>query len=178
MPDRCKFARGRMITFFIATLMTTLKPDNHTEVQSDFGYGMLAGILGGACFGFIMQLTGMMGRYAEIVGGYKDIDGWFVHIVVSAILGAIYGAAGYRIFEELACFGPCVWTDLVGTRKPHRHTGTHGRGNILLQRLRLVGTAREFDLRPPHRRRFCDDVAWLRPACDTAAAFLLIPLIL
>lgn len=100
MPDRCKFARGRMITFFIATLMTTLKPDNHTEVQSDFGYGMLAGILGGACFGFIMQLTGMMGRYAEIVGGYKDIDGWFVHIVVSAILGAIYGAAGYRISKS------------------------------------------------------------------------------
>ncbi len=84
-----------------------------TEVKSDFGYGMIGGIIGGAAFGILMQLAGIMTTYATIIGGSKDIDAWFIHILVSAVLGALYGYSVYRVSKSWLIggllFGFALW---------------------------------------------------------------------
>ena len=79
---------------------TRTSSNTSSELQPDFGFGIIAGILGGACMAIVMQITGLMTRYTAIIGGTKDIDAWFVLIVLCAILGAGYGVAAYRVHKN------------------------------------------------------------------------------
>jgi uncharacterized membrane protein YagU involved in acid resistance len=55
--------------------------------------GALAGIAGGIVFGMLMAMTGMLPVVAMLVGSESAIVGVFVHLVISAILGALFGVA-------------------------------------------------------------------------------------
>ena len=54
--------------------------------------GVIGGIVGGLLFGMMMQMMGMMGMVAMIVGSESIAIGWFVHLVISAFTGAIFGS--------------------------------------------------------------------------------------
>lgn len=56
------------------------------------GAGIVAGLVGGVVFGAMMHMMGMIGMIAGLVGQDGAAVGWGVHLVNSAIIGAIYGA--------------------------------------------------------------------------------------
>lgn len=54
--------------------------------------GVIGGLVGGLVFGALMQMMGMMPMVAGLIGQESVGVGWVVHLVNSAIIGAIYGA--------------------------------------------------------------------------------------
>lgn len=56
------------------------------------GVGIVAGLIGGVVFGAMMHMMGMIGMIAGLVGQDSAAIGWVVHLVNSAVIGAIYGA--------------------------------------------------------------------------------------
>ena len=73
-------------------------PQSHTAAQpawraEPIAAGALAGIAGGVVFGLMMQLMmpPMMGMIGSLLG--VPSLGWGVHLVFSAIIGAIFGLA-------------------------------------------------------------------------------------
>ena len=62
------------------------------------GLGALAGLAGGIVFGVLMHAMGMLGMVAGLIGADSVAVGWGVHLVNSAIIGAVFGAlAGGRL---------------------------------------------------------------------------------
>lgn len=59
--------------------------------------GALAGLAGGVVFGAMMQAMGMIGMVAELVGSTSIAMGWGVHLLNSAIIGGIFGAAASSV---------------------------------------------------------------------------------
>lgn len=59
--------------------------------------GVIGGLAAGFVFGLMMQAFGMIPMVAMLVGSQALAVGWIVHLVNSAIFGAIYGTfAGGR----------------------------------------------------------------------------------
>ncbi len=56
------------------------------------GMGAVAGLAGGILFGAMMHMMGMISMVGGLVGQQSVAVGWAVHLVNSAIIGAIYGA--------------------------------------------------------------------------------------
>lgn len=52
--------------------------------------GITGGLLGGVLFGAMMQMMGMMGMVAMLVGSEAVGVGWIVHLAISAVFGSVY----------------------------------------------------------------------------------------
>jgi uncharacterized membrane protein YagU involved in acid resistance len=55
--------------------------------------GIVGGLLGGVLFGAMMQMMGMMGMVAMLVGSEAVGVGWIVHLAISAVFGGVYALA-------------------------------------------------------------------------------------
>ncbi len=53
--------------------------------------GAIAGLAGGAVFGMMMGLMGMLPMVGMLVGQESAIIGLGVHMLISALIGAVYG---------------------------------------------------------------------------------------
>ena len=63
-----------------------------TRGLQSLGRGALASMVGGLLFSLVMIATGALPRVAQIVGGTSPVLGFLVHLVISALIGASYGA--------------------------------------------------------------------------------------
>ena len=54
--------------------------------------GVIGGLIGGLVFGAMMQVMAMMPMVAGLIGQDSVAVGWVVHLINSAVIGAIYGA--------------------------------------------------------------------------------------
>lgn len=52
--------------------------------------GVAAGLAGGLVFGVLMQMMGMIPMVAMLVGSESVAVGWVVHLLISAIAGAVF----------------------------------------------------------------------------------------
>jgi uncharacterized membrane protein YagU involved in acid resistance len=59
--------------------------------------GALAGLAGGAVFGMMMALMGMLPMVAMLVGSESAAVGFIVHMAISAFIGAVYGVPAGRL---------------------------------------------------------------------------------
>ncbi|MQA24697.1 MAG: hypothetical protein GEU94_04340 [Micromonosporaceae bacterium] len=78
--------------------------------------GVLGGLAGGVMFGILMQMMGMMGMVAMLIGSESVALGWLVHLFNSALFGAIYavlfGARADRLGPGAGlgmCYGVIWW---------------------------------------------------------------------
>lgn len=55
--------------------------------------GTVAGLGGGVVFGMMMAMMGMLPMVAGLVGSQSPVVGTFVHMIISAAIGAFYGGA-------------------------------------------------------------------------------------
>lgn len=74
----------------MATTATTRR--STTSTQQGVLNGILGGLAGGVVFGLMMQSLGMMGMVAMLAGSESIAVGWGVHLAISAVFGAVYGA--------------------------------------------------------------------------------------
>jgi uncharacterized membrane protein YagU involved in acid resistance len=56
--------------------------------------GAIGGLAGGVPFGILMALMGMMPMIGMLIGIENAMVGWGVHLVISAVVGALYGHFG------------------------------------------------------------------------------------
>lgn len=54
-------------------------------------WGIAASLVGGLLFSVIMVATGVLPQIAALVGGSSPVLGFFVHLVISALIGMSYG---------------------------------------------------------------------------------------
>ncbi|GAB3740283.1 DUF6789 family protein [Microlunatus parietis] len=52
--------------------------------------GIIGGLAGGLMFGVLMQMMGMIGMVAMLVGSSSVVIGWLVHLAISAFIGATF----------------------------------------------------------------------------------------
>ncbi|WP_232806750.1 hypothetical protein [Geodermatophilus chilensis] len=52
--------------------------------------GVAGGLAGGLVFGMMMQVMGMIGMVAQLVGSTSVAVGWVVHLAISALFGAAF----------------------------------------------------------------------------------------
>lgn len=64
--------------------------------------GVAGGLAGGVVFGMLMQMMGMMGMVAQLVGSTSVAVGWAVHLVISAGIGGGFGIVGSRFLTGTA----------------------------------------------------------------------------
>jgi hypothetical protein len=62
-----------------------------TRAFFSLGWGILASIVGGLLFSIVMAAAGILPRVAALVGGTSPILGFFVHLVISSLIGMSYG---------------------------------------------------------------------------------------
>jgi hypothetical protein len=55
------------------------------------GWGIVASIEGGLLFSIVMAAAGILPRVAALVGGSSPLLGFFVHLVISSLIGMSYG---------------------------------------------------------------------------------------
>lgn len=72
------------------------------------GMGALAGLAGGVVFGVLMHAMGMIGMVAGLIGAESALAGWAVHLVNSAIIGAIFGLVAAKVRGTAALAGAGV----------------------------------------------------------------------
>lgn len=58
------------------------------------------GLAGGVVFGMLMQMMGMIGMVAQLVGSTSTPVGWIVHLVISAAIGGGFGLVGARFLTR------------------------------------------------------------------------------
>lgn len=83
-------------------------------------YGAVGGIAGGIVFGVLMQMMGMIGMIAQLVGSSSVAVGWILHLAISAFIGAsfaiLFGSPA-KAFPPAALLGMgygMVWWVLGG----------------------------------------------------------------
>jgi uncharacterized membrane protein YagU involved in acid resistance len=59
--------------------------------------GGIAGLGGGVVFGAMMAMMGMLPMVAMLIGSQSAFIGFLVHMVISAVIGALYGLAASRL---------------------------------------------------------------------------------
>lgn len=80
-------------------MTTTLTKDAATtgrDLERQIVAGALGGIAGGMVFGMAMQMMGMIPKIAALVGHTGLASGWAVHLLISMVLGAGFGALAGR----------------------------------------------------------------------------------
>ncbi|MCA9905941.1 MAG: hypothetical protein KC547_18925 [Anaerolineae bacterium] len=60
-------------------------------------YGVAGGLVGGIVFGIMMQMMGAIPMVAMLVGSESVVVGWVVHLLISAVIGAVYGVVAARL---------------------------------------------------------------------------------
>lgn len=63
--------------------------------------GALAGLVGGVVFAMLMAMTGMLPMVGMLIGAGNAFAGFIVHLVNSAIIGAIFGMLAYGIADKI-----------------------------------------------------------------------------
>lgn len=58
--------------------------------------GAIAGLAGGAVFGMMMGMMGMLPMVGMLVGQESALIGFIVHMAISAFIGAVYGLVAGR----------------------------------------------------------------------------------
>jgi uncharacterized membrane protein YagU involved in acid resistance len=58
--------------------------------------GVLAGLAGGAVFGMMMGMMGMLPMVGMLVGQENAVVGLIVHMLISGFIGAVYGIVAGR----------------------------------------------------------------------------------
>lgn len=74
------------------------------------GSGALAGIAGGIVFGILMAMMGMLPMVGMLIGVNNAFVGFLVHLVNSAIIGAIFGVLAWPIANKI---GPVLGAGMV-----------------------------------------------------------------
>lgn len=59
--------------------------------------GVTAGLIGGSVFGVQMAVGGMLPTLAQTIGSQNPVVGFVMHLMISAIIGAIYGVVASRL---------------------------------------------------------------------------------
>jgi hypothetical protein len=59
--------------------------------------GAIAGLVGGAVFGVMMGMMGMLPMVGMLVRQENAVIGFIVHMIISAFIGAVYGLAAGRM---------------------------------------------------------------------------------
>ncbi len=80
--------------------MTTLVNNTEAETRSPVSpiiAGVIAGLGGGAVFGMMMAMMGMLPMVAMLVKSQSAIVGFIVHMVISAGIGGLYGLIASRL---------------------------------------------------------------------------------
>ena len=75
----------------MSTVALKSNPVNHILA------GSVAGLIGGAVFGMMMGMMGMLPMVGMLVGQDNALVGLIVHMVISAVIGGLYGIAAPRI---------------------------------------------------------------------------------
>jgi hypothetical protein len=81
-----------------------------SRLASGAGNGALAGIAGGIVFGVLMAVMGVLPMVGMLIGVDNAVVGFLVHLVNSAIIGAIFGVLAYGFADRI---GPVVGAGLV-----------------------------------------------------------------
>ncbi|MFP5253795.1 MAG: DUF6789 family protein [Actinomycetes bacterium] len=71
-------------------MTTTTHSLDLSSITHRVGYGVVGGIAGGTVFGLLMQMMGMIGMVAQLVGSSSTATGWIVHLAISAFIGASF----------------------------------------------------------------------------------------
>lgn len=79
-------------------------------LASRAGIGALAGIAGGIVFGFLMAMMDMLPMVGMLIGVENAFVGFLVHLVNSAIIGAVFGLIAYGIADRI---GPILGAGVV-----------------------------------------------------------------
>jgi hypothetical protein len=81
-----------------------------------FGYGAVAGLVGGALFTVVMVMVGVLPLVASMVGSSEPVVGLIVHLVISQIIGVSYAVLFRRqSFDAVSgigwglCYGFFWW---------------------------------------------------------------------
>lgn len=67
------------------------------SMVSSFAYGAIAGLGGGVVFGMMMALMGMLPMVAMLAGSESAFVGFLVHMVISVMIGGVYGLVAARL---------------------------------------------------------------------------------
>jgi uncharacterized membrane protein YagU involved in acid resistance len=59
--------------------------------------GAIAGLGGGLIFGILMGMMGMLPMIGMLVGQQNAVVGFIVHMVISALIGGVFGAIASRL---------------------------------------------------------------------------------
>lgn len=61
------------------------------QLVGDAGSGALAGLIGGVAFGALMAMMNMLPMVGMLAGSESAIVGFAIHMLISAVIGAMYG---------------------------------------------------------------------------------------
>lgn len=92
--------------------MTTSVMTNSNSMSKPLTAGIIAGLGGGVVFGMMMAMMGMLPMVAGLVGSQSAVIGGFVHMAISAAIGAFYGLA-VSIGRFLLSWGLAVLSGLI-----------------------------------------------------------------
>ena len=71
-------------------------------MNSKLRLGIYAGLFGGSIFGVMMAVAGMYPMISSMVGMENAIVGFVIHLIISAVVGAIFGFA----LDDMVMQGP------------------------------------------------------------------------
>lgn len=90
--------------------MSAVAHPTTSGLMSRAGSGALAGVVGGIVFGMLMAMMGMLPMVGMLVGVENAFVGFLVHLVNSALIGALFGVLAYGITGKL---GPVLGAGMV-----------------------------------------------------------------
>jgi hypothetical protein len=82
------------------------------EIRKVLSTGVIAGVVGGIIFGLMMQMRGMMGMVAAMMGSESLAIGWMIHMVISVIFGLSFGIMTTfirNVWVATLIFGVGIW---------------------------------------------------------------------
>lgn len=84
--------------------MSTTAHTAHAGFGTRVGNGILAGLVGGVVFGMLMAMTmaDMLPMIGMLIGVENAWVGFLVHLVNSAIIGAVFGLIAWRLAGNIA----------------------------------------------------------------------------
>jgi uncharacterized membrane protein YagU involved in acid resistance len=82
------------------TTAVSTRSQNPSLVKSAIA-GAIAGLGGGAVFGIMMGMMGMLPMVAMLAGSQDPLIGLGVHMAISAVIGAIYGVVAGRLPQSV-----------------------------------------------------------------------------
>lgn len=81
------------------TTAVSTRTQNPSAVKSILA-GAIAGLGGGAVFGMMMSMMGMLPMVAMLVGSQDPMIGFAVHMAISAAIGGAYGLVAGRLQQN------------------------------------------------------------------------------